>query len=478
MHVCVYVYVYRVRLGDTVTITALPDIKFAKKIVALPFKDTVDGISGDLNEVFLKPYFEDKARPIRINDIFVARGGMRAVEFKIVAIEGGEEDEELTYAIVGPETEIDCDGDALGRDEDERVEEVGYDDIGGCSRQLAQIRELVELPLRHPQLFRTVGIPPPRGVLLYGPPGSGQHYTSSICIIPSPQSSPLIIMILRDCILGKTMIAKAVAAETGAYFFLLNGPEIMSKQTGESEANLRKAFENAQKNAPSIIFIDEIDSIAPKRDKAGGEGEKRIVSQLLTLMDGIKATSNVVVIAATNRPNVIDPALRRFGRFDRELDIGVPDDKGRLEILRIKTKNMRVAKDCDMEQIAKDTHGYVGADLSQLCMEAAFQAIREKMHLIDIDSDKIDAEVLDSIEITLDHFRHALQITNPSALRENVVEVPNTTWEDIGGLENVKKELYETVQYPVEHADKFEKFGMSPSKGVLFYGPPGCGAYS
>ena len=180
MHVCVYVYVYRVRLGDTVTITALPDIKFAKKIVALPFKDTVDGISGDLNEVFLKPYFEDKARPIRINDIFVARGGMRAVEFKIVAIEGGEEDEELTYAIVGPETEIDCDGDALGRDEDERVEEVGYDDIGGCSRQLAQIRELVELPLRHPQLFRTVGIPPPRGVLLYGPPGSGQHYTSSI----------------------------------------------------------------------------------------------------------------------------------------------------------------------------------------------------------------------------------------------------------------------------------------------------------
>ena len=271
------------------------------------------------------------------------------------------------------------------------------------------------------------------------------------------------------------MIAKAVAAETGAYFFLLNGPEIMSKQTGESEANLRKAFENAQKNAPSIIFIDEIDSIAPKRDKAGGEGEKRIVSQLLTLMDGIKATSNVVVIAATNRPNVIDPALRRFGRFDRELDIGVPDDKGRLEILRIKTKNMRVAKDCDMEQIAKDTHGYVGADLSQLCMEAAFQAIREKMHLIDIDSDKIDAEVLDSIEITLDHFRHALQITNPSALRENVVEVPNTTWEDIGGLENVKKELYETVQYPVEHADKFEKFGMSPSKGVLFYGPPGCG---
>lgn len=200
-----------------------------------------------------------------------------------------------------------------------------------------------------------------------------------------------------------------------------------------------------------------------------------MVSQLLTLMDGIKPTSNVVVIAATNRPNTIEPALRRFGRFDRELDIGVPDDEGRLEILRIKTRNMKVSKDCDLEQIAKDTHGYVGADLSQLCMESAFQAIREKMHLIDVDADKIDAEILDSIEITGEHFRHALGITNPSALRENVVEVPNVSWDDIGGLEEVKKELYETVQYPVEHADKFEKFGMQASKGVLFYGPPGCG---
>lgn len=234
-------------------------------------------------------------------------------------------------------------------------------------------------------------------------------------------------------------------------------------------------FEQAEKNAPSIIFIDEIDSIAPKRDKAGGEVERRIVSQLLTLMDGIKPTSNVVVIAATNRPNVIDPALRRFGRFDRELDIGVPDDSGRLNILEIKTRNMKLAKDCDLQQIAKDTHGYVGADLSQLCMEAAFTAIRDKMHLIDVDAEKIDAEILDAIEINQDHFRHAMSITNPSALRENVVEVPNVSWNDVGGLEDVKRELYETVQYPVEHADKFAKFGMSASKGVLFYGPPGCG---
>jgi transitional endoplasmic reticulum ATPase len=274
---------------------------------------------------------------------------------------------------------------------------------------------------------------------------------------------------------GKTMIARAVATETEAYFHTLNGPEIMSKLAGESEANLRKAFEECEKNAPAILFIDEIDSIAPKRDKAGGEVERRIVSQLLTLMDGLKSNSNVVVIAATNRPNAVDSALRRFGRFDRELDIGVPDENGRLDIIRIKTRNMKLSKDCNLETISKETHGYVGADISQLCMEAAFQAIREKMHLIDVDADTIDAEILNSIEISLEHFRHALSITHPSALRENVVEVPNVLWDDVGGLEGVKAELKETIQYPVEHADKFEKFGMSPSKGVLFYGPPGCG---
>jgi transitional endoplasmic reticulum ATPase len=274
---------------------------------------------------------------------------------------------------------------------------------------------------------------------------------------------------------GKTLMARAVANETGAFFFLINGPEIMSKMAGESESNLRKAFEEAEKNSPAIIFIDEIDSIAPKREKTNGEVERRVVSQLLTLMDGLKARSNIVVMAATNRPNSIDPALRRFGRFDRELDIGIPDPTGRLEILRIHTKNMKLDDDVDLEQIASETHGYVGSDVASLCSEAAMQQIREKMELFDLDDETIDAEVLNSLAVTMENFRYALGISNPSALRETVVEVPTTTWNDVGGLEKVKQELQETVQYPVEHPEKFLKFGMSPSRGVLFYGPPGCG---
>lgn len=271
-------------------------------------------------------------------------------------------------------------------------------------------------------------------------------------------------------------MARAVANETGAFFFLINGPEIMSKMAGESESNLRKAFEEAEKNSPAIIFIDEIDSIAPKRDKTNGEVERRVVSQLLTLMDGMKARSNIVVMAATNRPNSIDPALRRFGRFDREVDIGIPDPTGRLEILQIHTKNMKLAEGVDLEQIASETHGYVGSDVASLCSEAAMQQIREKMDLIDLDEDTIDAEVLDALGVTMDNFRFALGTSNPSALREvAVVEVPNVRWDDIGGLETVKRELIESVQYPVEHPEKFLKFGMSPSRGVLFYGPPGTG---
>ncbi|KAJ0855125.1 putative vesicle-fusing ATPase [Helianthus annuus] len=409
----------RVRLGDVVSVHQCADVKYGKRVHILPIDDTIEGVTGSLFDAYLKPYFLEAYRPVRKGDYFLVRGGMRSVEFKVIPVR---------------------------REDEDRLDEIGYDDVGGVRKQMAQIRELVELPLRHPQLFKSIGVKPPKGILLYGPPGS-----------------------------GKTLIARAVANETGAFFFCINGPEIMSKMAGESESNLRKAFEEAEKNAPSIIFIDELDSIAPKREKTHGEVERRIVSQLLTLMDGLKSRAHVIVMGATNRPNSIDPALRRFGRFDREIDIGVPDEVGRLEVLRIHTKNMKLADDVDLEKVGKDTHGYVGADLAALCTEAALQCIREKMDVIDLEDESIDAEILNSMAVTNEHFQTALGTSNPSALRETVVEVPNVSWEDIGGLENVKRELQETVQYPVEHPEKFEKFGMAPSKGVLFYGPPGCG---
>jgi len=430
----------RVRLGDIVSIHQCPDVKYGKRVHILPFEDTCEGITGSLFDAFLKPYFVEAYRPVRKGDTFLVRGGMRTVEFKVVETDPGD------YCIVAPDTEIFCEGEPILREDEEKLDDVGYDDVGGVRKQMAQIRELVELPLRHPQLFKTIGVKPPKGILLYGPPGS-----------------------------GKTLIARAVANETGAFFFLINGPEIMSKLAGESESNLRKAFEEAEKNSPAIIFIDEIDSIAPKREKTQGEVERRIVSQLLTLMDGLKSRSHVIVMGATNRPNSIDPALRRFGRFDREIDIGVPDEVGRLEVMRIHTRNMKLDDAVDLEAICKETHGYVGADLAALCTEAALQCIREKMDVIDLEDETIDAEVLNSMAVSMDNFRTALGTANPSALRETVVEVPNICWDDVGGLEKVKVELQETVQYPVEHPEKFEKFGMSPSKGVLFYGPPGCG---
>ncbi|CAL1714434.1 unnamed protein product [Somion occarium] len=414
----------RVKLGDLVNVHQCLDIKYGKRVHILPFDDSIEGLSGNIFDVYLKPYFLEAYRPVRKGDTFLVRGGMRTVEFKVIETDPAE------FCIVAQDTVIHTEGDPVKReDEEANLNDVGYDDIGGCRKQMAQIRELVELPLRHPQLFKSIGIKPPRGILMYGPPGT-----------------------------GKTLMARAVANETGAFFFLINGPEIMSKMAGESESNLRKAFEEAEKNSPAIIFIDELDSIAPKREKTNGE-----------------ARSNVVVMAATNRPNSIDPALRRFGRFDREVDIGIPDPTGRLEILRIHTKNMKLADDVDLEQIAADTHGYVGSDVAALCSEAAMQQIREKMDLIDLEEDTIDAEVLDSLGVTMDNFRFALGTSNPSALRETVVEVPTVKWEDIGGLDKVKQELQETVQYPVEHPDKFIKYGMSPSKGVLFYGPPGTG---
>jgi transitional endoplasmic reticulum ATPase len=431
----------RVRIGDTISVHPVPeDVPNATKIHVLPFADAIEGITGNITQTYLIPYFKDCYRPVKKGDTFLVRGGFRPVEFKVVDVDPGE------YGIVAPTTTLFDEGEPINRDDENDAEEVGYDDIGGCRKQMAKIREMIELPIRHPQLFKTLGVKPPKGVLLYGPPGS-----------------------------GKTLIAKAIANETGAFFFLLNGPEIMSSKPGEAEENLRKAFEECEKNAPSIIFIDEIDSIAPNREKSHGETEKRVVAQLLTLMDGAKGRGQVVVIAATNRPNSIDPALRRAGRFDREIDIGIPDEVGRMEILRIHTKNMKLAEDVDLEGVAKNSHGFTGSDLKSLCQEAALQCVREKMDIIDIDDDQIDAEILDSMAVNNEHFKFASGQSNPSSLRETTVEIPNVTWEDIGGLEDVKASLREMILYPIEHPDKFQKFGMKPSKGVLFYGPPGCG---
>lgn len=352
------------------------------------------------------------------------------------------EDESAVGGVTHPDTEVIL-GSATARVE----VGMGYDSVGGMENAVQLMRELVELPLRFPELWTTAGVPTPKGVLLHGPPGC-----------------------------GKTLIANALVEETGAHIVIINGPEIMARKGGESEANLRQAFEEAQEKAPSIIFMDELDSIAPKRDQAQGETEKRVVSQLLTLMDSLKASSNVMVIGATNRPNVIESALRRPGRFDRELEIVVPDEDGRHEILKIKTKDMQLGPDVDLFQIARDTHGYVGADIQQLTLEAGIQCIRSNIAKLDVDSEEpISEEALDVLEVSEAHMVHALSVCDPSTLRDNKVEVPDIKWEDIGGLEETKRELQEMVRYPIEHRHLFERFGMQASRGVLFYGPPGCG---
>jgi len=434
----------KVKLGDVISIHPAGEVKYGKKIHVLPFADTVEGITGNLFDTYLKPYFAESYRPVKKDDCFLVRGGFRPVEFKVVAVEVENSDDEV--CIVSPDTTIFVDGDPLKREDEESADDVGYDDIGGCGKALIMMREMIELPLRHPKIFENLGVKPPKGVLLHGPPGT-----------------------------GKTLLARAVANETGAFFFVINGPEIMSKMAGDSESNLRKAFEEAEKNAPAIIFIDEIDSIAPKRDKTNGELERRIVSMLLTLMDGMRGRGQVVVIGATNRVNTIDPALRRFGRFDREIEMGVPDETGRLEVLAIHTRNMKLEEAVDLEMIAGSTHGFVGADLAQLCTEAALNCIREQLEFIDIEEDEIDAEILDAMCVQQLHFQDAMKVVNPSTLRETHVQTPNVKWEDIGGLEKTKKDLIEMVQYPIEYPEIYRKYGQTPSRGALLWGPPGCG---
>jgi len=327
-----------------------------------------------------------------------------------------------------------------------RIPTVTYEDIGGLKEQLQRVREMIELPLKHPELFTRLGIEPPKGVLLYGPPGT-----------------------------GKTLIAKAVANESGANFYAINGPEVMSKYYGESEARLREIFEQAEKSAPAIIFIDEVDAIAPKREEVTGEVERRLVAQLCTLMDGLKSRGRVIVIAATNRPNALDPALRRPGRFDREIEIGVPDRDGRKEILQIHTRGMPLAKDVDLDRIADITHGFVGADLEALCKEAAMSALRRILPKIKLEEARIPPEVLEELKVTKEDFENALKVVQPSAMREVLIEVPKVKWEDIGGLENVKQELREAVEWPLKYPEVFQRMGIEPPKGILLYGPPGTG---
>jgi len=320
-----------------------------------------------------------------------------------------------------------------------------YEDIGGLSRELQLVREMIELPLRHPELFERLGIQPPRGVLLYGPPGT-----------------------------GKTLIAKAVANEVDAHFITLSGPEIMSKYYGESEKGLREKFLEAEQNAPSIIFIDEIDAIAPKREETRGEVERRVVAQLLALMDGLRGRGQVIVIAATNLPSAIDPALRRGGRFDREIEIGIPDRKGRLEIFKVHTRGVPLADDVKIEEYALSTHGFVGADIALLVKEAAMHALRQVIPQIKID-EEIPAEVVEALKVTNDNFAEARKHVEPSAMREVLVEVPDVTWKQVGGLEDVKQELKEAVEWPIRYPDLFERLHTRAPKGILLFGPPGTG---
>ncbi|MDI6826193.1 MAG: CDC48 family AAA ATPase [Candidatus Aenigmarchaeota archaeon] len=327
------------------------------------------------------------------------------------------------------------------------VPAVTYEDVGGIHDAIQKVREMIELPLRHPELFTRLGIEPPKGVLLHGPPGC-----------------------------GKTLLAKAVANESGANFYSIAGPEIMSMWYGKSEENLRKIFEEAEKNAPGIIFIDEVDSIAPKREEVHGEVERRVVSQLLTLMDGLKARGKVIVIAATNVPNLIDPALRRPGRFDREIEIGIPDMKGRKEILEIHTRNMPLAKDVNLDKIAEITYGYTGADISALTKEAAMHALRRLLPKIKWkEEETLPTDVLEKLNVKKEDFDYALRIVEPSAMREVLIETPNVHWSDIGGLEKVKRELRESIEWPLTMPESFKRMGIEPPRGVLLYGPPGCG---
>ena len=385
-----------------------------------------------------------------LNDLFGSQmgfAGFHQLKFLVVSTAPNQP------CVITEDTELIVNAKAMDIAE-EAVPDVTYEDIGGLTEEVKKIREMVELPLKHPEIFDKLGIEPPKGVLLHGPPGT-----------------------------GKTLLAKAVANESEAHFILLNGPEIMSKFYGESEKKIRDIFEDAEKNAPSIVFIDELDAIAPKREEVQGEVERRVVSQLLTMMDGLKSRGRIIVIGATNRINSIDSALRRPGRFDREVEISVPDKSARLNILKIHTRNMPLhldkrdlKKNVNLEALAAKTHGFVGADLSALTKEAAMNVLRKLLPELKLEEDEpIPQEVLDKIVITSDDFESALRVVRPSAMREVLVETPNIGWDDVGGLDKTKSDLREAIEWPLKHAESFKRLGIKPPRGILLYGPPGTG---
>ncbi|MCH8329000.1 MAG: CDC48 family AAA ATPase [Nanoarchaeota archaeon] len=439
------------------------DVKEAKKVVIAParkgiviraspeiFKQGLLGravTKGDIvslggtrrrrSTMMESPFFEDV---FNILDETAMGFGFGDIKFIVVDTSPKQS------VIITEQTDVDFNPEAVEVKE-ELVPEVTYEDIGGLDEEVKKIREMVELPLKHPEIFERLGIEAPKGFLLHGSPGT-----------------------------GKTLLAKAVANETNSHFILINGPEIMSKYYGQSEENLRKKFEEAEKNAPAIIFIDEIDAIASKREEIKGEVERRVVAQLLALMDGLKSRGKVVVIAATNVPNILDPALRRPGRFDREIELGVPRKEGRLNILKIHTRNMPLGKSVNLKELAAVTHGFVGADLSSLAKEAAMIVLRKIFPDLKLQEEEpISKELLEKLRITQKDFKEALKVVRPSALREVLIETPNIKWDDIGGLEDVKQELIEAVEWPLKFPDSFKRLGVKPPKGILLYGAPGTG---
>jgi transitional endoplasmic reticulum ATPase len=453
-------------IGETVKVRKV-EVKEAKKVIIAPAREGVivktsspyifkqgllgrAAVKGDIislggarrrrSTMSGSPFFDEVFSMMEENMGFGTGFGFGDLRFVVA------ETNPKQPVIITDATEIVLNPEAMAIEE-EAVPGVTYEDIGGLEEEVKKIREMVELPLKHPEIFQRLGVEAPKGVLLHGPPGT-----------------------------GKTLLARAVASETNSHFIVINGPEIMSKYYGQSEENLRKKFEEAEKNAPSIIFIDEIDAIASRREETRGEVERRVVAQLLALMDGLKSRGRVVVIAATNVPNILDPALRRPGRFDRELEIGVPNKDGRLNILKIHTRNMPLAKDVSLKELAAITHGFVGADLSSLAKEAAMIVLRRVLPDLKYDKDEaIPEEILEKLQITRADLKDALKVVRPSALREVLVEIPNVTWTDIGGLETVKQELMEAVEWPLKHPDAFKRLGVKPPKGILLYGAPGTG---